>query len=46
MEVVDIPPRPEHEQKLVLTRPDFHVAWRGDAVPHDALNLTRTLCGR
>ena len=46
MEVVDIPPCPEHEQKLVLTRPDFHVAWRGDTVPHDALNLTRTLCSR
>ena len=25
--------------KLVLSRPDQHVAWRGDAVPSDALAL-------
>ena len=46
LEVVDIPPCPEHAQKLVLARPDFHVAWRGDAVPQNALMLSRTICGR
>ena len=45
LDVVNIPPCPEHAQRLVLVRPDFHVAWRGDAVPQDALMLMQTLCG-
>ena len=28
-----------YKQKLVLSRPDQHVAWRGDAVPADPLAL-------
>ena len=28
-----------YKQKLVLSRPDQHVAWRGDRVPDDALAL-------
>ena len=28
-----------YERKLVLVRPDGHVAWRADAVPEDALAL-------
>ena len=28
-----------YRHKLVLSRPDQHVAWRGDAVPTDALAL-------
>lgn len=30
---------------LVLVRPDGHVAWRGDALPADALALTDTVRG-
>jgi hypothetical protein len=26
-----------YERKLVLVRPDGHVAWRGDALPDDPL---------
>ncbi len=39
--VLDIPgPLPEpYTTKLVLSRPDQHVAWRGDTVPADALGL-------
>jgi 2-polyprenyl-6-methoxyphenol hydroxylase-like FAD-dependent oxidoreductase len=28
-----------YDHKLVLSRPDQHIAWRGDAVPSDALEL-------
>jgi hypothetical protein len=25
-----------YERRLVLVRPDGHVAWRADGIPHDA----------
>ena len=28
-----------YEKRLVLVRPDCHIAWRGDTLPEDALNL-------
>jgi hypothetical protein len=28
-----------HQRRLVLVRPDGHVAWRADAVPADVLGL-------
>jgi hypothetical protein len=28
-----------YPRKLVLSRPDQHVAWRGDAPPDDSLGL-------
>ena len=34
-----------YEEKLVIVRPDQHVAWRGDEAPDDALGLMRFLGG-
>ena len=34
-----------YEKKLVLVRPDGHVAWRGDALPADPLALVDTIRG-
>lgn len=34
-----------YDRKLVLSRPDQHVAWRGDAAPDDALALIDRLRG-
>ena len=36
---------PVYEQKLVLSRPDQHVAWRGDAAPADPLALVDQIRG-
>jgi 2-polyprenyl-6-methoxyphenol hydroxylase-like FAD-dependent oxidoreductase len=36
---------PVYAEKLVLVRPDQHVAWRGDEVPDDALGLLRLVSG-
>jgi 2-polyprenyl-6-methoxyphenol hydroxylase-like FAD-dependent oxidoreductase len=47
--VLDIPPGeadPVYREKLVLVRPDHHVAWRGDEAPDDALGLLRMVSGR
>ena len=33
------------EKKLVLVRPDGHVAWRGDALPGDATSLIARVTG-
>lgn len=35
-----------YNRKLVLVRPDGHVAWRGDEPPHDCESALRTVCGR
>ena len=46
--VVDIDEKPVtdmYEKKLVLVRPDGHVAWRGDAAPADALFVIDTVRG-
>ena len=34
-----------YSSKLVLSRPDQHVAWRGDALPADACALLDLVCG-
>jgi hypothetical protein len=34
-----------YERKLVLVRPDGHVAWRSDAPPADPLALADTVRG-
>jgi hypothetical protein len=34
-----------YERRLVLVRPDGHVAWRGDVVPDDAPGLVDTVRG-
>ncbi len=34
-----------YERKLVLVRPDGHVAWRGDALPADAGNIVERVRG-
>jgi 2-polyprenyl-6-methoxyphenol hydroxylase-like FAD-dependent oxidoreductase len=39
LRVVDLPPVEPYRHKLVLARPDQHLAWRGDAVPDDPLKL-------
>ncbi|TCT02047.1 FAD-dependent oxidoreductase [Aquabacter spiritensis] len=48
MKVLDVPKTKDcevFEHKLVLSRPDQHVAWRGDAPPGDALALVDHLRG-
>jgi hypothetical protein len=35
----------QYERRLVLVRPDGHVAWRGDAVPQDALAVIDAVRG-
>lgn len=37
--------RRAYERKLVLVRPDGHVAWRADAQPADAVDLVATISG-
>jgi 2-polyprenyl-6-methoxyphenol hydroxylase-like FAD-dependent oxidoreductase len=44
VDVPDAPPPSDH--KLILTRTDQHVAWRGDAIPDDPAHLVGTLLGR
>jgi hypothetical protein len=34
-----------YERKLVLVRPDGHVAWRGDALPAEPQNLVDRVRG-
>ncbi len=34
-----------YERRLVLVRPDGHVAWRGDAAPDDPARVMRTIRG-
>lgn len=43
--VLDLPPAEPFAQRLVLSRPDQHVAWRGDALPEDPLWLVDLIRG-
>jgi hypothetical protein len=36
---------PLYPHKLVLSRPDQHVAWRGDEAPEDSLGLIDRIRG-
>jgi hypothetical protein len=45
LHVVDAAPDGLYRQKLVLSRPDQHVAWRGDAVPDNPLALVDKIRG-
>jgi 2-polyprenyl-6-methoxyphenol hydroxylase-like FAD-dependent oxidoreductase len=45
--IVDIPPaQPPSDHKLILTRTDQHVAWRGDAIPDNPAHLVGKLLGQ
>jgi hypothetical protein len=35
-----------YERRLVLVRPDGHVAWRGDILPDDAHSLIDAISGK
>jgi hypothetical protein len=35
-----------YERRLVLVRPDGHVAWRGESAPDDCTELIATVTGR
>jgi 2-polyprenyl-6-methoxyphenol hydroxylase-like FAD-dependent oxidoreductase len=39
MRVVDLPPAEPYRHKLLISRPDQHVAWRGETVPDHPLTL-------
>ena len=44
--VVDVKQQPPYAEKLVLSRPDQHVAWRGNALPDDVMGLVDRIRGR
>lgn len=47
--VLDLDPAvagPVYDRKLILVRPDQHIAWRGDAFPDDIDGLLRRIRGR
>ena len=43
--VVDVDPVAPYREKLVLSRPDQHVAWRGNAAPDNPLTLVDKIRG-
>jgi 2-polyprenyl-6-methoxyphenol hydroxylase-like FAD-dependent oxidoreductase len=46
LKVLDIPTTaPVYAEKFVLSRPDQHVAWRGNAAPADPVELIDRICG-
>ena len=48
LQVLDVPdaaPRDIYGYDLLLLRPDMHVAWRGNALPHDAAALAAMATG-
>ena len=45
LRVTDADPVAPYGEKLVLSRPDQHVAWRGDVVPDNPLRLVDKIRG-
>jgi hypothetical protein len=45
LRVLDLEPTDPYREKLVLSRPDQHVAWRGDVVPDNPLMLVDKVRG-
>ena len=45
LSVLDLKPQPPYSEKLLLSRPDQHVAWRGDEVPKDVMGLVDRIRG-
>lgn len=45
MTLLDVPPAAPYRHRLLLSRPDGHVAWRGDAPPRDAMALIDRIRG-
>jgi 2-polyprenyl-6-methoxyphenol hydroxylase-like FAD-dependent oxidoreductase len=45
LSVVDVRPDPVYRHKLILSRPDQHVAWRGNAPPDNPLALIDKIRG-
>lgn len=48
LEVIDVSPQEPpsaYREALVLSRPDFHVAWRGNALPNDVPSLVDRVRG-
>jgi hypothetical protein len=46
--VLDVIPRDSaapYRHALLISRPDFHVAWRGDCLPADPGELVDLVCG-
>jgi len=43
--VLDLAPQAPYRERLVLSRPDQHVAWRGDVLPRDPLQLIDRIRG-
>jgi 2-polyprenyl-6-methoxyphenol hydroxylase-like FAD-dependent oxidoreductase len=45
LRVVDVAPPEVYRHRLLLSRPDQHVAWRGDTVPNNPLTLVDKVRG-
>lgn len=45
LDVLDVKPQSPYDRKLILARPDQHVAWRGDTLPADPLALMDRIRG-
>ena len=45
LSVLDLAPQAPYRKRLVLSRPDQHVAWRGDVLPRDPLQLIDRIRG-
>jgi hypothetical protein len=44
--IVDVPQAQPGDHKLILTRTDQHVAWRGDTIPDNPAHLVGKLLGQ